>query len=193
MQLVDGPFEVVGVSAGASPAVLAPATHTMFLSHAYRFVVVLDFSPSMVRGSTRAVQCRAAWQRLSGSFAQARVHDDGGLVVLDEMQHTLETLLRRLIVPFKVPGSSPGRIFTPVLHVSVLAQPAPLAQANYPAKVLVQNAVVTHESLPALLAHIEAELLEAEDAVAAAFQRFVRYCALRLISTHIRCISINSG
>ncbi len=63
---------------------------------------------------------------------QARVSAHGGSVVMDEMKAALWALLNGLAVPFTVPGggSDGGVVFEPVIHLSVLAQTAPLSQVR---------------------------------------------------------------
>ena len=75
------------------------------MSHIYRLVFVLDVSPSMACVSAR------------------------GPVLFDELLSTFESILHQIVQPFTLPGS-PQVVFTPNVHISVLAQTAPLAQAR---------------------------------------------------------------
>lgn len=114
----SGPFEVLTIAPHEMNSchaalsadevfefIITRETQVTFLAHAYRLVFMLDVSPSMATVGL------------------------AGQVAFDMMAQALETTLTNLVQPICLPGS-PVFVFLPNIHISVLAQTAPLSQVR---------------------------------------------------------------
>ncbi|XP_052774284.1 KICSTOR complex protein SZT2-like isoform X2 [Mya arenaria] len=126
---------------------LLPSTMVTFVAHRYRFVIMLDLSPSVSSVDTK------------------------GCCVLYELGHkALANLLRGLVLPFQLPGSN--IVFTPEIHVTVVGH-TPLKAYNYN-QVLAQGLVVTGANVEKVIKDLGTKLTTLESCLAANFSEYLK-------------------
>ena len=117
---------------------LVPNTHVTFLARRYRFVIVLDLSPSM-----------------------ATVDIQSGRISLLDIYACLSKCLHGLTRPFCVPGSR--LVIAPEIYVTVIAY-TPLASLTTQ-QVMVQGCLLTKDNLEMFLEKLQEQLDEYENKI----------------------------
>ncbi|XP_072918888.1 KICSTOR complex protein SZT2 isoform X4 [Hemitrygon akajei] len=123
---------------------LVPSTHIIFFAQRYRFVIVLDLSPST-----------------------GIVDDSTGELIFDEVFHALSRCLVELLRPFKVPGTD--ILFQPEIFITILAYSSIIGLQTH--QVLVQGCLLDQANLEAFRQNIYQQLRAFENNVAEVLQQ----------------------
>ncbi|KAL4236752.1 KICSTOR complex protein szt2 [Mactra antiquata] len=123
---------------------LLPSTMVTFVAHRYRFVIILDVSPSV-----------------------SSVDTSSCTVLYEKVHKALSNFLRGLVLPFQLPGSQ--IVFTPEVHITVVAYTP--VNCFTSSQVLVQGLVISADNIDKVLSSMAVKLKNFESTLAINFKK----------------------
>ncbi|XP_053393950.1 KICSTOR complex protein SZT2-like isoform X2 [Mercenaria mercenaria] len=123
---------------------LLPSTMVTFMARRYRFVIILDVSPSV--SSVDTSNCS---------------------VLYEKVHTTLSNFLRGIVLPFQIPGST--AVLSPEIHITVIAY-TPVKSFTFN-QVLAQGLVITADNVEKILSSMAVKLRTFESTLADNFKK----------------------